>query len=99
MGLFRLVFPPLYAPDIAANRGNFGAKAMQELPDFLTVKQFLEKHTAFTHGGLRSAIYWQGEALEKAGAIARLGRRVLINESVFLRFVQAGGLRNVRGDV
>lgn len=70
---------------------------MQELPDFLTVKQFVEKHAAFSAGGLRSAIYWQGEALEKAGAISRMGRRVLINEGVFLQFVQDGGLRNVRG--
>lgn len=70
---------------------------MQELPDFLTVKQFTEKHVAFTAGGLRSAIYWQGEALEKSGAISRMGRRVLINEGVFLQFVQSGGLRNVRG--
>lgn len=66
-------------------------------PQFLSVKQFAEKHPAFAIGGLRSAIYWQHDALEKAGAISHLGRRILINESVFLQFVQAGGLRTVRG--
>lgn len=70
---------------------------MSNLPEFLTVKQLCEKHPAFTLGGLRSAIYWQHEALEKAGAITHLGRRVLINEPVFLQFVQSGGLRSVRG--
>lgn len=66
-------------------------------PQYLTVNQFTEKQPAFTVGGLRSAIFWKGDELEKAGAIARLGRRVLINESVFLQFVQSGGLRAVRG--
>ena len=66
-------------------------------PQFLTVKQFAEKNPAFTLGGLRSAIFWKGAELEAAGAIARLGRRVLINEPVFLRFVQDGGLKSVRG--
>lgn len=68
-----------------------------ETPQYATVKQFAESHPAFTTGGLRSAIFWKGDELEAAGAIARLGRRVLINEPVFLRFVQAGGLKNVRG--
>lgn len=70
---------------------------MQDLPEYLTVKQFTETYPAFTAGGLRSAIFWKGEELENAGAIARLGRRVLINTPVFLRLVQDGGLRNVRG--
>jgi len=70
---------------------------LAENPQFLTVRQFHEKHPAFTPGGLRSAIFWKGDELEKAGAIARLGRRVLINEPRFLAFVQAGGLRAVRG--
>lgn len=68
-----------------------------ETPQYATVNQFHEKHPAFTTGGLRSAIFWKGDELEAAGAIARLGRRVLINEPVFLRFVQAGGLKSVRG--
>ena len=70
---------------------------MSELPEFMTVKQFVEKNPAFTIGGLRSAIYWQHDALEKSSAISHIGRRILINEPVFLRFVQSGGLRSVRG--
>lgn len=68
-----------------------------EIPQYLTVKQFAEKHPAFSLGGLRSAIFWKRDELEKAHAVTQLGRRVLINESVFLAFVQAGGLRSVRG--
>ena len=70
---------------------------MQDLPEYLTVKQFTAKHAAFTTGGLRSAIFWKHSELEAAGAIASLGRRVLINEPAFLQFVQSGGLRSVRG--
>lgn len=68
-----------------------------ETPQFLTVKQFCEKHPAFSLGGLRSAIFWKRDELESAHAIAQLGRRVLIDEPVFLQFVQAGGLKSVRG--
>lgn len=72
-------------------------QSVKEKPQFLTVKQFAEKNPAFTLGGLRSAIFWKGDELEQAQAIARLGRRVLINEPRFLAFVQDGGLRAVRG--
>ncbi|MBN6739961.1 hypothetical protein JKG47_05315 [Acidithiobacillus sp. MC6.1] len=68
-----------------------------ETPAYLTVKQFTEKHPAFSIGGIRSAIFWKGDELENAHAIARLGRRVLIDEAVFLQFVKSGGLKAVRG--
>lgn len=68
-----------------------------ENPAYLSVKQFAEKQRAFPIGGIRSAIFYKGDELERAGAIARLGRRVLINEPVFLQFVQSGGLKSVRG--
>ena len=68
-----------------------------ETPEYKTVVQFAEKHPAFAIGGLRSAIFWKGDELEKAHAIARVGRRVLIDEPRFLQFVQAGGLKSVRG--
>lgn len=70
---------------------------MQNTPEYLTVKQFCEKHPAFSLGGIRSAIFWKRCELEKAHAVAQLGRRVLINEPVFLAFVQSGGLKSVRG--
>lgn len=66
-------------------------------PEYLTVKQFCEKHPAFSIGGLRSAIFWKRDELEKSQAVAQLGRRVLIDEPRFLQFVQAGGLKSVRG--
>ncbi|MFA6182147.1 MAG: hypothetical protein WCY91_04005 [Acidithiobacillus sp.] len=68
-----------------------------ETPQYVTVKQFCEKHQAFSIGGLRSAIFWKRDELEKANAVTQLGRRVLIDENRFLQFVQAGGLRSVRG--
>ena len=70
---------------------------LSDTPNYKTVKQFTETQAAFTPGGLRSAIFYKGDELERAGAIARLGRRVLINEPVFLAFVQSGGLKSVRG--
>ncbi|CDQ11936.1 protein of unknown function [Acidithiobacillus ferrivorans] len=72
-------------------------EALSDTPKYKTVKQFTETQAAFTPGGLRSAIFYKGDELERAGAIARLGRRVLINEPVFLAFVQSGGLKSVRG--
>ncbi|MBU2808560.1 hypothetical protein HF285_09890 [Acidithiobacillus ferrooxidans F221] len=71
--------------------------ALSDTPQYVTVKQFTETQAAFTAGGLRSAIFYKGDELERAGAIARIGRRILINEPVFLQFVQSGGLRSVRG--
>ncbi len=68
-----------------------------ETPEYLTVKQFATKHPAFSIGGLRSAIFWRRDELESAHAIAQLGRRILINEPRFMAFVQAGGLKSVRG--
>lgn len=70
---------------------------MQEVPNFTTIKKFSEDNPAFTYGSLRSAIFWKRKELEEAGAIVRYGRRVLINETAFLRFVQEGGLKTVRG--
>ena len=47
--------------------------------DYLTVQQFTEKHAAFTNGGMRSLIFNEDEnGLSTAGAIVRLGRKVLI---------------------
>jgi hypothetical protein len=71
--------------------------ALSDTPNYKTVKQFTESQPAFTPGGMRSAIFYKGDELERAGAVARLGRRVLINEPVFLQFVQSGGLKSVRG--
>ena len=68
-----------------------------ETPQFLTIRQFVEKQTAFTSGGVRSLIFYRGDDAEKAGAIARLGRRILIDEPRFLAWVRDGGARQIRG--
>ena len=68
-----------------------------ETPQFLTIRQFVEKQTAFTSGGVRSLIFYRGDDAEKVGAIARLGRRILIDEIVFLAWIKEGGARQIRG--
>ena len=68
-----------------------------ETPQFLTIRQFVEKQPAFSAGGVRSVIFYRGDDAEKAGAIARLGRRILIDEGVFLAWVKEGGARQIRG--
>ena len=68
-----------------------------DTPNFLTIKQFVEKQPAFTPGGVRSVIFYRGDDAEAAGAIARLGRRILIDEPRFLAWVRDGGARQIRG--
>ena len=71
-------------------------------PVYLTVQQFSERNPAFTPPALRNLIFKaearqcsQGEipgnGLAESGAIIRLGRRVLIDESKFLAWVALGG--------
>ena len=62
-----------------------------QIPTMLTVKQFAKKHPAFPIGGLRHSIFnADTNGLNKAGAIVRKGRRVLINEEKFFVWVQEG---------
>lgn len=56
---------------------------------YLTVQQFSAKHTAFNTGGLRSLIFNETtNGLKESGAIIRIGRKVLIDESLFFGWVQ-----------
>ena len=56
---------------------------------YLTVQQFTAKHTAFNVGGLRSLIFNEhSNGLAQAGAIVRIGRKVLIDETKFFAWVQ-----------
>lgn len=55
--------------------------------ELLTVKQFSQKHQAFTIGGLRALIF----NADKNGfkkVIRRIGGRVLINESDFFNWIE-----------
>ncbi|MDN0074019.1 hypothetical protein QU481_03835 [Crenobacter sp. SG2303] len=64
-----------------------------------TVNQFSEAHPAFTPAALRGLIFKanprithegevQGNGLIEAGAIVRLGRRILIDEAKFFNWVE-----------
>lgn len=59
------------------------------MPTLSTVKQFTEKHPAFTHGSLRQLIFNEhSNGLTKSGAIIRIGRKVLIDEAKFFAWVE-----------
>ncbi len=57
---------------------------------YSTVKQFCQKHPAFTEGGLRHFIFYKNSnGLDKSGAIVRLGRKVLINEQKWFEWLES----------
>ncbi|MDI1292662.1 MAG: hypothetical protein PSV18_07940 [Methylobacter sp.] len=57
---------------------------------YLTVSQFTEKHHAFTVGGLRAWIFnGARNGLNQSGAIVRIGRKVLIDETKFFAWIEA----------
>ena len=59
-----------------------------ETPNLLTVAQFTKKHEAFPEGGIRHQIFHENEnGLAEAGAIIRVGRKVLIDEAKFFDWV------------
>lgn len=69
---------------------------------YLTVDQFSERNPAFTPPALRNLIFKadsrqssrgeiRGNGLAEAGAIIRLGRRVLLDEAKFLAWVAQAG--------
>ena len=71
-------------------------------PVYLTVEQFSERNPAFTSPALRNLIFKadtrhtsrgaiHGNGLAEAGAIIRLGRRVLLDEAKFLGWVAQSG--------
>ena len=59
-------------------------------PKYLTVTQFAEENKAFTVGGLRDLIFKEkSNGLAKAGAVVRLGRKVLIDQAAFYAWVES----------
>ena len=61
---------------------------MNQTPNLLTVRQFVEKHSAFNVGGLRYQIFNEdSNGLKEAGAIIRLGRKVLIDADRYFDWV------------
>lgn len=62
------------------------------MPVFRTVKQFAGVHEAFTESALRMLIFNENQnGLAKSGAILRIGRKVLIDEELFLNWVKVQG--------
>jgi hypothetical protein len=58
--------------------------------DYATVSQFAEKYPAFPLGGIRKLLFnARTNGLLASGAIVKIGRRVLINEAKFFRWVEA----------
>lgn len=67
-------------------------EAVQAAIIYSTVRQFSEKHPAFTKGGLRALIFNENSnGLAKAGAVVRVGRKVLIDEARFFGWVASQG--------
>jgi hypothetical protein len=65
-------------------------EAMQAAWLYSTVKQFSEKHPAFSVGSLRSLIFSaSNNGLNESGAIVRVGRKILLNETKFFGWVEA----------
>ena len=65
-------------------------------PEWLysTVKQFSERHPAFTVASLRALIFdGNTNGLNESCAIVRINRRVLINEGRFFDWVDGGNKR------
>ncbi len=69
-------------------------------PVYLTVEQFSERNPAFTPASLRNLIFKgaerestrgriSGNGLVQAGAILRIGRKVLLCESRFFAWIEA----------
>ncbi len=70
-------------------------EAVQTAIIFSTVNQFTDKHQAFTKGGIRALIFNENlNGLAESGAIVRMGRKVLINESKFFAWIEG---QNQRG--
>jgi len=64
-------------------------EAVQPAWSYFTVKQFSERHPAFTVGSLRALIFdAHTNGLNESDAIVRINRKVLINEGRFFDWVE-----------
>jgi hypothetical protein len=65
---------------------------MPDISTLLTVRQFSARHPAFPQGGLRHLIFnSEKNGLAQSGALVRLGRKILIDERVFIEWVKEEG--------
>jgi hypothetical protein len=69
-------------------------EAVQPAWSYFTVKQFSERHPAFTVASLRALIFdGNTNGLNESCAIVRINRKVLINEPKFFDWVDGGNKR------
>jgi hypothetical protein len=69
-------------------------EAVQKAIIYSTVNQFTDKHRAFTTGGMRALIFNENtNGIAKAGAVVRLGRKVLIDEAKFFAWIESQNVR------
>lgn len=60
------------------------------MPVLSTVRQFAENHQAFSQNSIRMLIFNEDQnGLAQSGAIVRIGRKVLIDESKFFAWIEA----------
>ena len=58
--------------------------------EIYTVKQFVEKYPAFTLGGMNWRIFnREKNGLKEAGAVLKVGRRVLIDADRYFEWIDA----------
>lgn len=55
------------------------------LRQFLTIKQLLERHQAIPEGGIRHLIFTNKDFCRLA--VKKVGRKILIDEQAFLAFI------------
>ena len=68
--------------------------AVTSLSSLTSVKQFIRKYPVFTQGGLRQLIFNEHiNGLASAGAVLRIGRKVLIHEENFLTWIMLSNKR------
>jgi len=68
---------------------------MNNKSEYLTVRQFSQKHQAFPEGGIRWNIYHSDtNGMDKFDVIKRIGRKILLDENNFFLWVDSGGVAN-----
>lgn len=69
-------------------------EAMQPEWLYSTVKQFSERHPAFSVGSLRALIFNAStNGLSESGAIVRINKKILLNEPKFFVWLEGGNKR------
>ena len=64
------------------------------VPNLMTLRQFAKKHPAFPVGGVRHRLERQRESMESAGAILKIGNKLLIHEEKFFEWIVSGAAKN-----